>query len=145
MTNSAETNPADTIIGLYERHAAAFDDLRGKTLLEASWLDRFLALVPEHASILDIGCGSGVPIARHCLAKGHSVTGIDSSNSLIALCRRRFPQAAWHVQDMRRLALGRSFDALLDSEDHITGSFSPSECPAIQSAIDNSGSAASCQ
>jgi hypothetical protein len=38
-----------------------------------------------------------------------------------------------------------SFDALLDSEDHITGSFSPSECPAIQSAIDNSGSAASCQ
>jgi hypothetical protein len=38
-----------------------------------------------------------------------------------------------------------SFDALLDSEDHITGSFSPDECPAIQSAIDNSGSAASCQ
>lgn len=113
MTNSAETNPADTIIGLYERHAAAFDDLRGKTLLEASWLDRFLALVPEHAPILDIGCGSGVPIARHLLAKGHSVTGIDSSNSLIALCRRRFPQAAWYVQDMRRLALGRSFDGLL--------------------------------
>jgi len=38
-----------------------------------------------------------------------------------------------------------SFDALLDSEDHITGSFSPSECPAIQNAIDNQGSAASCQ
>jgi hypothetical protein len=38
-----------------------------------------------------------------------------------------------------------SFDALLDSEDHITGSFSPDECPAIQSAIDSSGSAASCQ
>jgi hypothetical protein len=37
------------------------------------------------------------------------------------------------------------FDALLDSEDHITGTFSPSECPAIQSAIDNQGSAASCQ
>lgn len=38
-----------------------------------------------------------------------------------------------------------SFDALLDSEDHITGSFSPDECPAIQSAVDNQGSAASCQ
>ena len=38
-----------------------------------------------------------------------------------------------------------SFDALLDSQDHITGSFSPTECPAIQSAIDNTGSAASCQ
>jgi hypothetical protein len=38
-----------------------------------------------------------------------------------------------------------SFDALLDSEDHITGSFSPDECPAIQSALDNQGSAAACQ
>lgn len=38
-----------------------------------------------------------------------------------------------------------SFDALLDSEDHITGSFDPTECPSIQNAIDNQGSAASCQ
>ena len=37
-----------------------------------------------------------------------------------------------------------SFDALLDSQDHITGSFSPTECPAIQSLIGGNGSA-SCQ
>lgn len=37
-----------------------------------------------------------------------------------------------------------SFDVVLDSSDHIKGTFSPSECPAIQSAIDNQGSAA-CQ
>ena len=36
------------------------------------------------------------------------------------------------------------FDALLDSEDHITGSFDPTECPAIQSVVDGQGSA-SCQ
>jgi hypothetical protein len=38
-----------------------------------------------------------------------------------------------------------TFDALLDSQDHITGSFNPVECPAIQTAVDNQGSAASCQ
>jgi hypothetical protein len=38
-----------------------------------------------------------------------------------------------------------TFDALLDSQDHITGSFDPTDCPAIQSVIDNAGSAASCQ
>jgi hypothetical protein len=38
-----------------------------------------------------------------------------------------------------------TYDALLDSEDHITGSFNPTECPAIQSLLDNAGSAASCQ
>ena len=37
-----------------------------------------------------------------------------------------------------------SFDALLDSQDHITGSFSPTECPAIQSLVGGNGSA-SCQ
>ena len=37
------TNRADGIIDLYERHAATFDGLRGKTLMEAPWLDRFLA------------------------------------------------------------------------------------------------------
>ncbi|MBV8758105.1 MAG: hypothetical protein JO257_12540 [Deltaproteobacteria bacterium] len=36
------------------------------------------------------------------------------------------------------------YDVVLDSTDHITGTFDPTECPAIQNAIDNSGSAASC-
>lgn len=113
---------ASAIVDLYERHAAAFDRLRGKTLFEGAWLDRFLALVPEHATILDIGCGSGEPIARHVLAKRHAVTGIDSAPSLIELCRQRFPQAEWHVQDMRHLTLGRRFDGLIawDSFFHLT-------------------------
>lgn len=38
-----------------------------------------------------------------------------------------------------------SFDVVLDSTDHIKGTFDPMECPAIQSVIDNRGSAASCQ
>ena len=116
------TSPADAVIDLYQRHAATYDGLRGKTLFERAWLDRFLALVPERAAILDIGCGSGEPIARHFLEKGHAVTGIDSAPSLIALCQERFPQASWRVQDMRRLALGRRFDGVIawDSFFHLT-------------------------
>lgn len=38
-----------------------------------------------------------------------------------------------------------SFDVVLDSTDHLKGTFDPTECPAIQSTIDNAGSAASCQ
>lgn len=116
------TAPADAIVALYQRHAAAYDRQRGKALVERAWLDRFLALLPEGAAILDIGCGCGEPIARHLIAQGHTVTGIDSAPALIDLCRRRFPQAAWHVQDMRRLALGRRFDGLIawDSFFHLT-------------------------
>ncbi|CAH1661777.1 Methyltransferase [Hyphomicrobiales bacterium] len=116
------TTASRSIIDLYQRHAAGYDRLRGKTLMEAPWLDRFLALVPEHAAILDIGCGSGEPIARHLIDNHRSVTGIDSAPALIELCRQRFPRAQWHVQDMRSLALGRRFDGLIawDSFFHLT-------------------------
>lgn len=42
-------------------------------------------------------------------------------------------------------AFDGSYDVVLDSGDHIKGTFHPSECPQIQSAIDNQGSASSCQ
>jgi trans-aconitate methyltransferase len=69
--------------------------------------------LPEHARILDLGCGSGEPIARYLIERGHSVTGIDSSPSLIGLCRARFPAETWIVADMRTLSLGRRFDGIL--------------------------------
>ncbi|MDB5376249.1 MAG: Methyltransferase type 12, partial [Rubritepida sp.] len=107
-------NPdAATIIGLYERHAAAFDAQRGKSLFERGWLDRFTALVPPGGAVLDLGCGSGEPIARHLVESGFEVTGVDSSPALIAMCRARVPAHHWQVADMRGLATGRRFGGLL--------------------------------
>lgn len=104
---------AADIPDLYERHAAAFDRLRGRSLFERGWLDRFTALLPPGGTVLDLGCGMGDPIARHLLASGLKVTGVDSSPALIGLCRQRFPEQDWHVADMRGLALGRCFDGIL--------------------------------
>ena len=107
------TDDADRIAGLYERHAADFDRERGRTLFERGWLDRFRALAPDGTAILDIGCGMADPVARHLIEQGHRVTGIDSSPSLIGLCRARFPDHEWLVADMRHLALGRAFGGIL--------------------------------
>ena len=63
--------------------------------------------------MLDIGCGSGEPIARYLVEQGCNVTGVDSSPDLIALCAASFPDLAWHVADMRTLSLARRFDGLL--------------------------------
>lgn len=104
---------ADRIASLYERHANAYDKLRGRDLFEKSWLDRFAMLLPRGGSILDIGCGMGEPIARYLIEAGHPVTGIDSSPTLIDTCRARFPEQSWEVADMRSLALERSFDGLI--------------------------------
>jgi SAM-dependent methyltransferase len=107
------TDPADAIVSLYTRHAAAYDRQRGRKLTEAHWLDRFLSSMPARPSVLDIGCGMGEPIARHLIERSCAVTGVDSSAPLIALCRERFPQQDWQVGDMRELALGRRFDGLI--------------------------------
>ena len=105
--------PAADIIDLYERHAHHWDADRGKGLFEKPWLDRFLALLPERGTVLDIGCGSGEPIDRYIIERGFQLTGIDSSRSLVDICRARFPGNFWAQADMRTLALKRSFDGLL--------------------------------
>lgn len=105
---------ADTIIDLYERHAHDYiADRRSVGWNESAWLDRFSALLSEGASILDIGCGCAEPIARYLIGQGFAVDGVDSSPTMIAICRGRFPQRSWHVADMRTLALERTFDGLL--------------------------------
>jgi SAM-dependent methyltransferase len=106
---------ADKIIELYERHAHDYVADRRKTLdgSESRWLDRFGALLSSGASILDIGCGSSQPIAKYLIDRGFAVDGIDTSQTLIALCRERFPRRSWRVADMRTLALDDTFDGLL--------------------------------
>lgn len=107
------TTEADRIIGLYERHAHHWDKGRGRSLFEKPWLDRFLALLSPGASVLDLGCGSGEPIARYVIDQGHSVTGIDSSPAMIGMCKGRFPNHTWMVADMRTLSLNREFHGIL--------------------------------
>lgn len=110
------------IIDHYERHALTWDRDRGKTLFERRWLDRFLRLAPKGSDILDLGCGSGEPLARYFIEAGHRVSGIDASASMIGLCRQRFPEQDWTVADMRGLDLGWRFGGILawDSFFHLT-------------------------
>ena len=49
--------------------------------------------LPSGAPILDLGCGSGVPISQTLINDGFLVYGIDASPSLVAAFRQRFPHA----------------------------------------------------
>ena len=105
---------AASIIDLYQRKALDWIESRARTrLLEKPWLDRFRALLPPAAPILDIGCGSAEPMAGYLIGLGHPVTGVDSSPAMVDACRRHFPMQEWIVADMRELALGRTFSGIL--------------------------------
>lgn len=107
------TSHADQIIDLYRRHAAAWAQARGTRLFERAWLDRFLSLTPAGGRVLDIGCGSGEPIARYLIEQGRQLTGVDSSPQMLSLCSKLFANNRWEQADMRTLSLSRAFDGLL--------------------------------
>lgn len=86
------SSDSDRIVDLYERNARNYVvDRRSAGWDESAWLDRFIALLPEEAAILDIGCGCGEPIARYFIDRNFTVEGVDASPSLVSLCRERFP------------------------------------------------------
>lgn len=98
---------------LYERYAREFDRDRGRALVERSYLDEMLEHLGDRPRILDLGCGSGEPIARYFVEKECELTGVDAAPAMIGLCRQRFPDAHWLVADMRSLDLERRFDAIV--------------------------------
>jgi trans-aconitate methyltransferase len=104
---------SDPIISLYQRHAIDWDRERGRRLFEKAWLDQFLALLPPNPTILDMGCGSGEPIAGYLIVKGCDLTGVDASSAMIGMCKDRFPDQEWFVADVRTLSLERRFDGIL--------------------------------
>jgi len=123
LNDSRAMDPSHArIIDLYERHAQAFDADRGKSLFERDWLDRFRSAAGADAAILDVGCGSGEPIARYFIGSGHRVTGVDASRSLIGFCAVRFADHEWIVGDMRQLDLGVRFGGIIawDSFFHLS-------------------------
>jgi len=104
---------ADRVSDLYQRHADAWSRDRGEKVPEKAWLDRLLVLLPSQPTVLDLGCGSGTPIARYLAEHGCQVTGVDASSAMVTISATRLPQHQWHVGDMRALALNRQFDGII--------------------------------
>jgi SAM-dependent methyltransferase len=66
------------------------------------------------AAVVDIGCGSGMPIAAALFDEGVQVAGIDASARLIQAFRRRFPDAEAVCEPVQQsLFFGRKFEAAI--------------------------------
>jgi SAM-dependent methyltransferase len=104
---------ADEIISIYRRHARAWTRARGKHLNERNWIDRFSNLLPSCGQVLDLGCGSGEPIACYLAEYGHKITGVDSSPEMIEMFAENLPGHEAIVADMRSLRLQKRFGGVL--------------------------------
>ena len=98
---------------VYDEIINWFDDARTKSLMESEYLNLIVNTIPPKGTILDLGCGTGEPIAQFFIEKGFKVTGVDGSQKMIELCKKRFPSESWIVSDMRNINLQQQFDAIL--------------------------------
>ncbi len=98
----------------YDAIASRWNAARsGFVAREQTYLDAFLDGLPDPAQLLDLGCGSGRPLAEYLLAAGHRVTGVDQSTAMLALARERFPQARWIESTIEDYASDEHFDGIL--------------------------------
>ncbi|MCU4587682.1 class I SAM-dependent methyltransferase [Acinetobacter ursingii] len=114
---------AQKIIQIYQKYGRDWTELRGDYLYEKAWLDRFLALLSStDANVLDLGCGSGQPIAAYLIENGCQVTGVDRSEVMLEMARESFPEQTWINVDMRHFRFDQQFDGILawDSFFHLT-------------------------
>jgi SAM-dependent methyltransferase len=97
----------------YERIAAEFVSVRSTTIGVKRVRDWAKAL-PRGATVVDLGCGPGLPITEVLVAEGLKVYGVDAAPSMVQAFRRNLPDTpivCEAVQDSR--FFDRTFDAVL--------------------------------
>ncbi len=95
----------------YDTCAAAYEKARRNAVHpEIKWLKNAL---PNRAHVLDIGCGTGLPVTRE-LAKRFDVTGVDISAEQIRRARENVHHATFLQSDIMGLDFPTaSFDAVV--------------------------------
>jgi trans-aconitate methyltransferase len=90
-------------------NAALYDD---KHSFVAKYGEDVLGwLAPQESErILDIGCGTGL-LTEKIFEAGSVVTGIDTSEEMIAKARQAYPQIEFFVKDATGFSFAENFDA----------------------------------
>ncbi|KTD00194.1 methyltransferase [Legionella geestiana] len=104
----------DNVYQVYDEIIDWFDNARKKDLkMEKTYLNFIQKHLPRNSKILDVGCGTGEPIAKFLINAGFAVTGIDASKRMIDRCKQRFPKERWLIADMRTLDLNEKFHPVI--------------------------------
>jgi SAM-dependent methyltransferase len=101
----------------YQRVSAEFLAGRGRapsTAIGARAVRDWARTLPRGAAVIDLGCGSGLPITKVLVGEGLNVYAIDAAPSLVEAFRHNLPEipvACESVADS--LFFGRMFDGVV--------------------------------
>lgn len=100
----------------YEEVASVFIAGRGRsrTGIGSSVVAEWARMLPSGATVLDLGCGTGMPVSYTLLERGLNVYGVDASPSMVAAFRSHLPGAPVECAAVEESEFfGRTFDAVI--------------------------------
>ncbi|GAH11656.1 unnamed protein product, partial [marine sediment metagenome] len=69
---------------------------------EVYYLEEFLSFVNKGGKILDVGCGPGIE-TKFIMDRGFKYEGIDLSQNMLEIAKKKNPTATFQIMDMREL------------------------------------------
>jgi SAM-dependent methyltransferase len=98
-------------------------NFRGQAYLDRvlGYVDKILDGLPAGAKVLDLGCGTGNPIAIYIIQKGFRVVGVDQSKKMLEIAKQVVPEAEFIHSDMLEIQFTDKFAAAVawDSIFHV--------------------------
>ena len=79
---------------------------------EADFLEEVFKKYGNVKKILDLGCGTGLH-TKELLERGYEITGLDLSEEMIDIAKKRNPSAKFHIGNMNNFNLSNKFDAII--------------------------------
>ena len=114
MVNSTQAGSKNEPSNGYDAFATEFMRYRGESSIGVATVRKWALGLQPGATILDLGCGHGVPLAAALIDDGFNVYGLDTSPTLTAAFRRRFPHAHVTCEAVEESAFfTRTFDGVL--------------------------------
>ena len=92
----------DIVINGYNKVAKRYMAARD-LFVNSRYVEKLDSLLKPDSLILDLGCGSGKPIDKFFVYRGHQVIGIDIAKKQIKLARKNVPRARYLVKDISDL------------------------------------------
>ena len=88
-------------------------NIRGQPYLDRvlGYVDKLLEDLPLGSKVLDLGCGTGNPIAKHIVGRGFRVVGVDQSKEMLKIAKTVVPAAELIHGDMVEIQFAEKFAA----------------------------------
>ena len=80
---------------------------------EEEYLTGLLATAARGSTVLDLGCGTGTPIAEWIAARGHRIVGVDGSEAMLAIARKQLPAHRWVHAFIEEVEFAETFAAVV--------------------------------